>query len=89
LQKGNLKIVNANNGSKLLCGRLPVLQKRDRGRVGGFENNIDEVSDASRVSFTPPRGIEIVTIDADTLMLATPLCQNTFVEAFIFSDVCN
>jgi penicillin-binding protein 1B len=41
------------------------------------------VRDAARMSFTPPPGIEIVTIDADTLKLATPLCQNTFEEAFI------
>jgi penicillin-binding protein 1B len=41
------------------------------------------VRDAARMSFTPPPGIEIVSIDADTLMLATPLCQNTFEEAFI------
>src|ERR1043165_8607952 len=41
------------------------------------------VREAARMSFTPPPGIEIVTIDADTLMLATPLCQNTFEEAFI------
>jgi len=31
----------------------------------------------------PPPGIEIVRIDADTLLLATPFCENTFDEAFI------
>jgi hypothetical protein len=35
------------------------------------------------MSFEPPRGIEFATIDADTHMLATPSCQNTFQEAFI------
>jgi penicillin-binding protein 1B len=38
---------------------------------------------AVHMSFTPPPGIEIVSIDADTLMLATPFCRNTFEEAFI------
>ena len=41
------------------------------------------VSDVAGMSFAPPPGIEIVSIDADTLMLATPLCPNTFEEAFI------
>jgi len=41
------------------------------------------VRDATRMSFKPPPGIEIVSIDADTLMRATPFCQNTFQEAFI------
>jgi len=40
-------------------------------------------SDVASMSFAPPPGIEIVTIDADTLMLATPFCTNTFEEAFI------
>ncbi len=35
------------------------------------------------VPFEPPRGIEFVTVDADTHMLATPFCENTFQEAFI------
>ena len=39
--------------------------------------------DKPHMPFEPPRGIEFVTIDADTLMLATPFCQNTFQEAFI------
>jgi penicillin-binding protein 1B len=37
----------------------------------------------ARMAFIPPSGIEIVRIDADSLMLATPFCQNTFEEAFI------
>jgi membrane peptidoglycan carboxypeptidase len=41
------------------------------------------VRDAARMSFMPPSGIEIVSIDADTFMRATPLCQSTFEEAFI------
>ena len=41
------------------------------------------VGDMASMSFVPPPGIEIVSIDADTLMLATPLCQHTFEEAFI------
>src|SRR5206468_12773566 len=35
------------------------------------------------MSFKPPPGIEIVRIDAESLMLATPSCTNTFEEAFI------
>src|SRR6185503_15987222 len=38
---------------------------------------------SGRMSFTPPPGIELVRIDADSLMLATPDCENTFEEAFI------
>jgi len=41
------------------------------------------VRDPAAMSFRPPPGIEIVTIDADSLMLATPSCQNTFKETFI------
>ena len=41
------------------------------------------VRDQAHMAFQPPAGIEFVTIDADSLMLATPLCQNTFQEAFI------
>ena len=41
------------------------------------------VSDLAGMSFAPPPGIEIVRIDADTLLLATPSCENTFEEAFI------
>jgi penicillin-binding protein 1B len=36
-----------------------------------------------RMSFRPPPGIETVRIDAESLMLATPYCTNTFEEAFI------
>ena len=39
--------------------------------------------DAARMPFRPPPGIEIVRIDAESLMLATPSCENTFEEAFI------
>jgi hypothetical protein len=35
------------------------------------------------MSFVPPRGIEIVTIDATTLTRASPFYQDTFEEAFI------
>ena len=41
------------------------------------------VRDAARMSFKPPSGIEIVKIDAESLLLATPSCQNTFEEAFV------
>jgi penicillin-binding protein 1B len=41
------------------------------------------VRDKARMSFKPPPGIEFVNLDADTHMLATPFCQNTFQEAFI------
>jgi len=41
------------------------------------------VRDAARMSFTPPSGIEIVKIDAESLLRATPSCQNTFEEAFV------
>jgi penicillin-binding protein 1B len=44
---------------------------------------LQPASNATRATFTPPRGIEIVTIDADSLLRATPFCQNTFDEAFI------
>jgi penicillin-binding protein 1B len=35
------------------------------------------------MSFVPPPGIEIVRIDAESMMLAAPSCTNTFEEAFI------
>lgn len=41
------------------------------------------VADAARLSFKPPPGIEIVSIDSKTLMLAAPSCENVFEEAFI------
>jgi penicillin-binding protein 1B len=37
----------------------------------------------NRMSFKAPPGIEIVRIDAESLMRATPDCTNTFEEAFI------
>ena len=40
--------------------------------VGGFP-----------MAFIPPLGIEFVSIDPESLMLATPSCQNKFEEAFI------
>jgi penicillin-binding protein 1B len=40
-------------------------------------------TNVAAMSFVPPPGIEIVRIDADTLLLATPFCENTFDEAFI------
>jgi len=36
-----------------------------------------------RMYFSPPPGIEFVTIDAETMMRATPDCVDTFEEAFI------
>jgi penicillin-binding protein 1B len=41
--------------------------------------------DSAGMSFTPPPGIEIVSIDADTLLPAAPSYGNTFDEAFIAS----
>jgi penicillin-binding protein 1B len=38
---------------------------------------------ATRMEFTQPPGIEFVTIDAETMMRATPDCPDTFQEAFI------
>ena len=34
--------------------------------------------------FYDPPGVELVTIDPDTLSLATPYCENRFTQAFIF-----
>jgi penicillin-binding protein 1B len=39
--------------------------------------------DPDHQSFDPPSGIDFAKVDADTLMLATPSCVNTFEEAFI------
>jgi penicillin-binding protein 1B len=39
--------------------------------------------DARGMSFNPPPGIEIATIDGNTLMRASAPYQNTFEEAFI------
>jgi len=41
------------------------------------------VRDTARMSFKPPSGIEIVKIDAESLLRATPSCPNTFEEAFV------
>jgi penicillin-binding protein 1B len=38
---------------------------------------------AKNMGFTPPPGIEFVSIDPETMMLATPDCTETFQEAFI------
>jgi penicillin-binding protein 1B len=37
----------------------------------------------NRMHFTPPPGIDFVTIDAETMMRATPDCIDTFQEVFI------
>ncbi len=39
--------------------------------------------DLSRAYFPAPSGIEFVRIDAESLLLANPSCENTFEEAFI------
>jgi penicillin-binding protein 1B len=44
---------------------------------------VHPVKDLARMSFAPPRGIEILSIDADPPLLDIPLCQNTFKEAFV------
>jgi penicillin-binding protein 1B len=41
------------------------------------------VQNPARLPFMPPPGVEIVRIDAESLLLATPQCVNTFDEAFI------
>jgi hypothetical protein len=41
------------------------------------------VRDAARMSFRPPPGIEIVSVDRDSRMLAAPSCPNKFEEAFV------
>ena len=43
--------------------------------------------DPDAVYFTPPPGIEIARIDAESLLLANPNCENTFDEAFIAGTV--
>lgn len=40
-------------------------------------------SSIRQMHFAPPRGIEIVSIDADSLALASPFCESKFQEAFI------
>jgi penicillin-binding protein 1B len=44
---------------------------------------VHPVRDLARMSFAPPPGVEIVTIDAETLARSNPLGQKTFKEAFI------
>jgi penicillin-binding protein 1B len=39
--------------------------------------------DPEHTNFDAPSGIDFAKVDADTLMLATPSCTNTFEEAFI------
>jgi penicillin-binding protein 1B len=41
------------------------------------------VRNVGHMRFKPPPGIEIVSIDADSLMLAGPLCENKYDEAFV------
>jgi penicillin-binding protein 1B len=41
------------------------------------------VGDLTRMVFRPPPGIDIVTIDADTLLRSTSPSQHTFEEAFV------
>src|SRR5205823_14979967 len=36
-----------------------------------------------KTSFTVPPGIDFARIDAESLLLANPACENTFQEAFI------
>jgi len=38
---------------------------------------------SKQMEFTPPPGIEFVSIDAESMMRATPECTDTFQEAFI------
>src|SRR3989441_1833334 len=40
-------------------------------------------SDPDKMYFSKPSGIEFVRIDAESLVLANPSCENTFEEAFI------
>ena len=40
-------------------------------------------SDPDKMYFSKPSGIEFVRIDAESLLLANPSCENTFEEAFI------
>lgn len=46
-------------------------------------NQLYPPRDTDRMYFEPPPGIEFARIDADSLMLANPSCENTFEEAFI------
>jgi hypothetical protein len=38
---------------------------------------------AKQMEFTPPPGIEFLSIDAESMLRATPDCLDTFQEAFI------
>jgi membrane peptidoglycan carboxypeptidase len=42
------------------------------------------VREDEETAFYDPPGVELVSIDADTLSLATPYCDNRFTQAFIF-----
>ncbi len=42
------------------------------------------VREGEETAFFDPPGVELVSIDADTLSLATPYCENRFTQAFIF-----
>src|SRR5262249_16826135 len=42
---------------------------------------------AKHMEFTPPPGIEFASIDAESMMRATPDCPDTFQEAFIRGTV--
>ena len=42
------------------------------------------VREDEETAFYDPPGVELVSIDADTLSLATPYCNNRFTQAFIF-----
>jgi penicillin-binding protein 1B len=43
--------------------------------------------DPDKTRFTVPPGIEFARVDSESLLLATPACQNTFEEAFIVGTV--
>jgi len=45
--------------------------------------------DLSKAYFPAPPGIEFVRIDAESLLLANPSCENTFEEAFITGSAPN
>ena len=42
------------------------------------------VREDEEINFYDPPGVELVTIDTETLSLATPYCENRFTQAFIF-----
>jgi penicillin-binding protein 1B len=45
--------------------------------------NLYPVRNPSQMYFTPPSGIELVSIDAATLLRGDPECGDSFVEAFL------